>query len=153
MRNSHFTTTVYIRATRPQIWQALTLPEHTKLYWCETHQICDWQVGSSWTSMIPDGRVGDSGEVLAIDLHKRLVLAWRNAFIPEMMAEGYSRLCIELEDMGSCTKLSLSHEMAIEDSKLIQAVSQGWPMILSSLKSYLETGQPLLESRYWPKDL
>ena len=101
--------------------------------------------------MIPDGRVGDSGTVLEIEPERRLVLSWRNEFKPEMHAEGYSRMTYELEPIGSSVKLALTHEMDKPDSILIIAVSSGWPHILSSLKSLLETGESLEETRHWPE--
>ena len=71
-----------------------------------------------------------------------------------MREEGYSRLTYELEQQGDMVKLVLTHEMErpIEDSKFIGAVSNGWPAILSSLKSLLETGESLEATRKWPKD-
>ena len=60
--------------------------------------------------MIPDGRVADSGEVLEIEPHKRLVLSWRNEFKPEMSEEGYSRLTYLLEQQGDMVKLTVTHE-------------------------------------------
>ena len=68
-----------------------------------------------------------------------------------MKAEGYSRLTYELEQKGDAVKFTLIHEMDKPDAKLIGATSTGWPAILSSLKSLLETGQPLEETRRWPE--
>jgi uncharacterized protein YndB with AHSA1/START domain len=101
--------------------------------------------------MIPDGRVGDSGEILEIDPGRRLVVSWRNEFMPELRAEGYSRMTWELEPMDDVVKLTLIHEMERPGSKLIDAVSSGWPMILASVKSLLETGEPLEQTRRWPE--
>ena len=101
--------------------------------------------------MIPDGRVGDSGEVLEIEPGRRLVLSWRNEFMPELRKEGYSRLTYELEQRGESVKLTLVHEIDRPGSKLIEAVSGGWPAILASLKSLLETGESLEATRRWPK--
>jgi uncharacterized protein YndB with AHSA1/START domain len=101
--------------------------------------------------MIPDGRVADAGEVVEIEPYRRLVLRWRNEFQPELRAEGYSRLTYELEPMGESVKLTIIHEMDKPDSKFIRAVSGGWPHILASLKSLLETGESLEETRHWPK--
>ena len=67
-------------------------------------------------------------------------LSWRNEFKPER-AEGFSRLTYELEQLGKSVKLTVIHEMAQPDSKLIGAVTNGWPLILASLKSLLETGE------------
>ena len=69
-----------------------------------------------------------------------------------MRAEGYSRLTYELEQQGESVKLTVIHEIDKPGSKLIQAVSGGWPHILASLKSLLETGESLEETRRWPKE-
>ena len=72
-----------------------------------------------------------------------LVLTWRNEYKPELHAEGYSRLTCLVEQAGVLVKLTLIHEMEKQESRLIKAVSGGWPLILASLKSLLETGKPL----------
>ena len=99
------------------------------------------------------GRVGDSGEVVAIERPRRLVLLWRNEFMPELRAEGYSRATFEIEPVGDTVRLTLTHEIDRERSKLIDGVSNGWPAILSSLKSFLETGDALDLTRHWPENL
>jgi uncharacterized protein YndB with AHSA1/START domain len=103
--------------------------------------------------MIPDGRVGDSGKIVEIEPHRRLVLSWRVEFKPEMRAEGHSRLTYELEKQGESVKLTLIHEIEKKGSKLIEAVSEGWPLILASLKSLLETGEPLEQTRRWAEGM
>ncbi|MDB5392118.1 MAG: hypothetical protein JWM11_7764 [Planctomycetaceae bacterium] len=150
MADSRFVYVTYIRTTPEKLWQALIDPEFTRQYWVGTWQESDWKQGSPWRIMIPDGRVADSGEVLEIDLHKKLVLSWRNEFKPEMREEGYSRLTYELEQMGESVKLTVVHEIDKPESKLIGAVSTGWPHLLASLKSLLETGESLKETREWP---
>jgi uncharacterized protein YndB with AHSA1/START domain len=144
-----FVYVTYIRTTPEKLWDALTKPEFTRAYWCETWQDCDWQAGSPWRIMIPDGRVADSGEVLELDRPHRLELSWRNEFT-DMKAEGYSRATFELEPTGNTVKLTVTHEMEQEGSNFIASVSKGWPHILSSLKSLLETGKPLEETTRWP---
>jgi uncharacterized protein YndB with AHSA1/START domain len=153
MAKSRFVYVTYIRTTPEKLWRALTEPEFTKLYWAETWQDCAWTKGASWTLMIPDGRVGDAGEVLEIDKPRRLVLSWRNEFKPELRAEGFSRATFELEPQGDMVKLTLTHEIDVDGSKFIEAVSSGWPMILASLKSLLETGESLEATRNWPKGM
>ncbi len=81
-----------------------------------------------------------------IDPPKRLALKWQNEWKPEMKAEGYSHLTMELEPMDGAVKLSIHHEMDRAESKFIQAVSGGWPSILSNLKSLLETGDVVLKT-------
>ena len=153
MSNSRFAYVTYIRATPEKLWQALTDPEFTRQYWSECWQESQWKTGSSWQLMIPGGRVGDSGEILEIDPPRRLVVSWRNEFKPEMREEGYSRMTYELEKQGGSVKLTVIHQMDQPGSKFIEAVSTGWPMILASLKSLLETGEPLEETRHWPKGM
>jgi uncharacterized protein YndB with AHSA1/START domain len=147
---SRFLYVTYIRTTPEKLWAALTKPEFTKAYWCETWQESDWQTGSSWRLMIPDGRLGDFGTIVEHDPPRRLVLTWQNDFIPAMKAEGPSRMTYELEPIGDVVKLTLLHESDIDGSKLIEGVSNGWPSLLASLKSLLETGEPLDITRKWP---
>jgi uncharacterized protein YndB with AHSA1/START domain len=151
---SRFVYVTYIRTTPEKLWEALTQPEFTRQYWASTWQESDWTPGSSWRAMIPDGRVADSGEIIEVDHPKRLVLTWRNEFVPGMKEEGFSRLTYELEPVPPATvKLTLTHEIDRKPSMLIDAVSQGWPHLLASLKSLLETGQPLEETRDWPEGM
>jgi uncharacterized protein YndB with AHSA1/START domain len=151
MANSRFVYVTYIRTTPEKLWQALLEPEFTRQYWAETWQESEWKLGSAWKIMIPDGRVGDNGEVLEIDPPRRLVVSWRNEFMPELKEEGYSKLTYEIEPLGTSVKLTLTHEIDRPDSKLIDAVSNGWPHLLASLKSLLETGESLEETRRWPE--
>jgi uncharacterized protein YndB with AHSA1/START domain len=153
MAESRFVYVTYIRTTPEKLWQALIDPEFTRQYWCETVQECDWKPGASWRIMIPDGRVADSGQIIEIEPHRRIVLTWRNEFRPELTAEGYSRLTYALEQQGESVKLTLLHEMDKPGSKFIDAVTNGWPAILSSLKSLLETGESLEATRRWPKGM
>jgi uncharacterized protein YndB with AHSA1/START domain len=145
-----FVYVTYIRTSAEKLWRALTEPEFTRQYWAGTWQESDWQVGAAWRIMIPDGRVGDSGEIVEIEQYRRLVLSWRNEFRPELHAEGYSRVTYVLEPQGDMVKLTLTHEIDRPGSKLIEAVASGWPAILASLKSLLETGAPLEATRRWP---
>lgn len=141
--SSQFVYVTYIRTTAEKAWEALIGPEFTRQYWVGCVQECDWTVGASWTLRFSDGRTADAGEVLEIDPPRRLVLKWRNEFMPELKAEGYTRCVVELEPMGEMVRLTVSHSSENEHSKFIAAVSGGWPKILSSLKSLLETGTAL----------
>jgi uncharacterized protein YndB with AHSA1/START domain len=153
MASSRFVYVTYIRTTPEKLWRALIEPEFTRRYWFGTSQESQWQRGSSWRNMLPDGRVADSGEVVEIEPPRRLVLSWRNEFMSELRAEGYSRATFELEQQGESVKLTVIHEMDRPDSKFIEAVSSGWPHILASLKSLLETGESLVETHRWPEGL
>ena len=149
MTSATATTFVYvtfIRTTSEKLWSALISPVFTKQYWFGMHQRTDWKAGSSWQLVFPDGRVADTGEIVEIDPPKRFVLRWRNEFRPELKSEGYSRCTVELEPMGGAVKLTITHAMDRAESKFIEAVSGGWPRILSNLKSLLETGEVALKA-------
>jgi uncharacterized protein YndB with AHSA1/START domain len=153
MAKSRFVYVTYIRTTPEKLWQALLSPEFTRQYWSETWHDCEWKPGAAWRLMLPDGRVADSGEVLEIVPEKRLVWTWRNEFKPELREEGHSRMTYELEQIGDTMKLTVIHEMDKAESKFIEAVSNGWPAIMASLKSLLETGDSLEMTKRWPKGL
>jgi len=116
-----------------------------------TSQESKWEPGASWRILAPGGRVADSGEILEIEPERRRVLSWRHELNPEMRAEGHSRLTYDLEKQDESVKLTIVHQMDKPGSKFIEAVSDGWPLILSSLKSLLETGEPLEATRHWPE--
>ncbi len=153
MARSKFVYVTYIRTTPKKLWQALTTPRFQRQFFYGTTQASNWKKGTPWRMVKPDGGLCDSGEVLEADPPRRLVLKWRNEFVPEMRQEGYSRMTLEIEKQRSSVKLTIRHEMNKPRSKFIEAVSEGWPPTLSSLKSLLETGQSLEETRHWPEGL
>lgn len=150
---SQFVYVTFIRTTPEKLWRTLLEPEFTRQYWMDTVQECEWKPGSSWNIKFPDGRLADSGEVVEIDPPRKLVLKWRHEIFPELTGEGYSRMTYELEPHGETVKLTLTHEMDKKDSKFIKAVGSGWPIILASLKSLLETGESIEETRHMPKGM
>lgn len=152
MATSSFDYVTYIRTTPSELWRALTEPDFTRRYWAQTWQESAWEKGAPWRLMIPDGRIGDSGEVLEIDAPRKLVLSWRVDFNPELRDEGHSRVTYELEGQGDMVRLSFRQEIDRPGSKLVEQMSQGWPLLFASLKSLLETGEPLSATRSWPED-
>jgi uncharacterized protein YndB with AHSA1/START domain len=138
-----FVYVTYIRTTPEKLWDALLDPEFSKLYWFGAAMHSEWKQGAPWKIVLADGRTADSGEILEIEKPKRIVIKWRNEFMPELKAEGWSRCTMELEAGADSVKLTVTHEIDKPGSKLIEAVSGGWPKILSGLKSLLETGKPL----------
>ncbi|HVA12340.1 MAG TPA: SRPBCC family protein [Stellaceae bacterium] len=140
---SKFVYVTYIRTTPQKLWDALTKPEFTRVYWFDMWQDSDFKEGSSWKLIYPDGRIADQGTIVSSERPKRLVISWQNEWKPEMKAEGVSRATFEIEPAGETVKLTVIHEIPVEGSKLIEAVSGGWPLILSGLKSLLETGEKL----------
>ncbi len=141
-----FVYVTFIRTTPEQLWTALTSPEFTRKYWFGVHHETDWQAGSPWRLVFPDGRVADAGEIVEADPPRRLVLKWQNEFKPELKAEGYSRCTVDLEPVAGAVKLTITHAMDRPGTKFIGAVSGGWPRILSNLKSLLETGEVALDA-------
>jgi uncharacterized protein YndB with AHSA1/START domain len=143
---TRFVYVIFIRTTPDDLWSALTTTDFMKQYWFGMHIETDWKTGSPWQLMFPDGRVADTGEIVECDRPRRLVLKWRNEFRPELKSEGYATCTIELEPTDGAVKLTIIHAIDRADSKLIEAVSGGWPRILSNLKSLLETGELVLKA-------
>ena len=143
---SSFVYVTFIRTTPERLWSALTSADFMKEYWFGSHLKTEWKVGAQWQLVYPDGRITDTGEIVELELQKRLVLKWHNEFKPELKAEGDALCRIELEPVGDAVKLTITHTMERPESKLIQAVSGGWPRVLSNLKSLLETGEIVLKA-------
>jgi uncharacterized protein YndB with AHSA1/START domain len=144
---SSFVYVTYIRTTPERLWSALTSQEFARQYWLGAYPDADWKIGGSWKLILPDGRVGDVGEIVAFEPTKRLGIRWRNEFKPELKADGWSLCTTEIEPVGEAVKLTVTHSIEREGSKLIDAVSGGWPQVLSNLKSLLETGSVVLPPR------
>ena len=144
---SRFVYVTFIRTTQEKLWEALTDPRFIRQYWVGVTIECDWKKGAPWRMVYPDGRVTDTGEILEIDPPRRMVIRWQHELRPEIKAEGPGRCTIELEPVGGAVKLTVTHEIDRPESKLITAVSGGWPRILSNLKSLLETGEIVLREK------
>jgi uncharacterized protein YndB with AHSA1/START domain len=147
MAESTFVYVTYIRTTPQKLWTALTDSEFIPQYWLGVRAEAEWRVGGPWKLVLPDGRVADSGEILEFEPPKRLAIKWRNEFMPELTAEGWSHCLFEIEPEGEAVRLSVTHSVPVEKSKLVEAVSGGWPKILSNLKSILEGGQAVVTRR------
>jgi len=148
MARSTFVYVTYIRTSPERLWSALTDAEFMKKYWFGNHCESLWTAGSSWKNTYPDGRITDDGEIVEAEPPRRLVIRWRHQDKPELKAEGDSRCTIELEPIGAAVKLSITHTIDREPSKFIEAVSGGWPKVISNLKSLLETGSVVLQDPY-----
>ena len=149
MSKSQFVYVTYIRTTPEKLWEALTKPEFTERYWVQTRQESDWKPGSPWRVLIPDGSAIVTGQIVEIDHPRRLVLSWRGEKTPEQKAEGYTRCTYTIEQQGASVKFTVQHEIDVANSKTIAAVGGGWPLVLASLKSLLETGEPLEQTRVY----
>jgi uncharacterized protein YndB with AHSA1/START domain len=148
MARSTFVYVTYIRTTPEKLWSALTDGESMKQYWFGMRCESRWTAGSSWKLASGDGQIFDAGEIVEADPPRRLVIRWQNQIKPELKAEGESLCTMELEPSGTAVKLSITHTIERELSKLIVAVSGGWPKVISNLKSLLETGSVALQDPY-----
>ena len=149
MARSTFVYVTYIRTTQEKLWSALTTDaEFMKQYWFGIHCESRWTAGSTWKMVASDGSVCDAGEIISADPPRQLVIRWQHQKRPELKAEGESLCTIDLEPSGPAVKLCITHTIEREPSKLIEAVSGGWPKILSNLKSLLETGSAVLNDAY-----
>ena len=147
MARSTFVYVTYIRTTPAKLWSALTDAEFMKQYWFGMHCESRWTAGSPWKLVSGDGQVFDAGEIVEADPPRRLVIRWQNQK-PELKVEGDSLCTMELEPSGMAVKLSITHTIEREPSKLLEAVSGGWPKVISNLKSLLETGSAVLQDPY-----
>jgi uncharacterized protein YndB with AHSA1/START domain len=148
MARSTYVYVSYIRTTPEKLWAALTDPEFMRQYWFGSYCESEWTPGASWQLMSGDGVIMDSGQIVEADPPRRLVIRWQNQFKPELKVEGSSQCTMELEQIGPTVKLSITHTIEREPSKFIEAVSGGWPKVISNLKSLLETGSIALLEPY-----
>jgi len=136
---------VFIKATREQIWEAITNPEFTQKYFYGSAIDSTFEVGApylGWTGDRSQKLV--DGEVLESDPPRRLSTTWRALYDPETAAEPHSRVSWEIEQQdGGFTKLTVVHDQLEESLKTAENVAGGWSYILSGLKTYLETGETL----------
>jgi uncharacterized protein YndB with AHSA1/START domain len=107
-----------------------------------------WTAGSPWRLVSSAGEVFDAGEIVEAERPRRLVIRWQHQNKPELKAEGFSLCTMELEPNPGAVKLTITHTIEREPSKVITAVSGGWPKVLSNLKSLLETGSIALQEAY-----
>jgi len=138
-----FVYVTYIRSTPEQLWQALTDGELTSRYWFGRRVQSDWRVGSRVVFFADDERLTDSGQVFECERPCRLSYSWTVEFIEELRREPPSRVTFELKRVADVVKLTLTHAQSGAGSSSLKGVGEGWSIILSSLKSMLETGEPL----------
>ena len=148
MAKSTYVYVSYIRTTPQKLWSALTTPEFIRQYWFGMTGESDFRKGSPWKLVSEDGEVWDAGEIVEADPPKRLVIRWHHQKKPELKAEGASLCTMELVPEAGAVKLTITHVVEREPSKLIEAVSGGWPKVISNLKSLLETGSIALQEPY-----
>ncbi len=148
MTRSTFVYVTYIRTTQEKLWSALTDVEFMKQYWFGMRGESRWTAGSSWKLVSGNGQIMDAGEIVEAEPPQRLVIRWQHQDKPELKAEGESHCTMELGSSGPAVKLSITHTIEREPSNFIAAVSGAWPMVISNLKSLLETGSIVLQKPY-----
>jgi uncharacterized protein YndB with AHSA1/START domain len=149
MARSTYVYVSYIRTTPQKLWQALTDPEFTQQYWFGMRAESEWKPGSPWKLVASsDGAVWDSGEIIEAVPPRRLVIRWAHQMKPELKAEGDSICTMEIEPGNGQVKLTITHTVEREGSKLVEAVSGGWPQVVSNLKSLLEIGAHAMGGRF-----
>lgn len=141
MSKPEFVYVIYIEAPAAKVWEALTNGEHTRHFWSRYVQ-SDWKVGARVEFLRADkSKLSHDGEVLEIDPPRRLVMTFD--VTAEGLPEKPSRVTYELEGVHDGTKLTVIHDDFAPDSKVLPGIQKGWPAILSSMKTYLESGRAM----------
>jgi uncharacterized protein YndB with AHSA1/START domain len=143
MTETAFVYVTYISAKQDQVWKGLLDSEFTRKYW-EHDNVSDWKPGSRWEHKRTDGsgQVDMVGKVVEATPPRRLVMTWARP-AEEQIEAAHSRVTIELEPIDSMVKLTVTHDKLVPGSDMLKGISNGWPRVLSSLKSLLETGKAL----------
>ena len=131
--------TTYIRSTPKKTWDAISNPQFARQYWAGMANVSDWKIGSKWEHLNPENEVWITGEVVECTPPKRLVLTWAD---PDNLKDK-SRVTFEIEKVGDSVCLTVTHDQFKAGSTMVGKVSSGWPRVLSSMKSFLETGKGL----------
>ena len=143
MKDSKFVYVTYISTTPEKLWKALIDPEITAKYWQQVN-LSDWKPGSKWEHRSADKEriLRLVGKVVEFSPSKRLVLTW--AFPADEAAEDkHSRVALDIEPHRGVIRLTVTHDHLEPGSEMLEGISKGWPVVISSLKTLLETGEPL----------
>ncbi len=123
------------------VWNALTLPEFTRQYWHRTDVQSDFSVGSPIRFLTESGGVGAEGEILVASRPSELAYTWQFPNNPETKDESPSRVTFKLEPIATGTKLTVIHDRFPTNSRMLELVRPGWPLVIGGLKTLLETGR------------
>ena len=134
----------YIVTTAERLWEALTNGEITTQYFFGRRMESDWKVGSPLKLVMEDGRIDSQGKVLECDPPRRLAVTWHVEWMEELRHLPEAIVTFQIDPLGDVVRLTVSefHPEGI-DQKYVEGGRRGWPIILSGLKTLLETGRPL----------
>ena len=133
---------IYIKTTPQRLWKAITEPEQRSQYNFGASVLSDWKPGSRYTMSARNGSVAlGEGEILEVDPPRRLVQSMRALWSDDVKSEGFSRITWEIVPIGDSCRLTVTHDQLREGAN--DQLYGGWPMILSGLKTWLETGKRL----------
>jgi len=143
-RSASFVYVTYILTTPEKVFEAITRPDVTRRYWGHENVSSDWKTGSAWQHVRTDEAktVDLVGEVISSDPPRQLVISWANESQKDDPKQ-YSRVTFDIEPTGDMVKLTVTHEELQPGSGMFNGISKGWPLVLSSMKSFLETGRGL----------
>ena len=147
MSKPEFVYVIYIHATPEKIWQTLLDPEMTKEFWGRHRNGSDWKPGSGWRHQNYDDAsdISVAGTVVESDRPRRLVLTWARPNGTDV-----SRVSFDIDEFMGSAKLTVTHSELSDET--MRGISAGWPAVLSSLKTLLETGASLPMTRqHWRK--
>ncbi len=138
-----FVYVTYIRSTPERVYEAITKPEIARAYWGHEN-VSDWRAGSDWQHVRDNDErtVELVGKVIEVSPPTRLVISWASASQAADPAS-HSRVTFEIEPYDGMVRLTVSHDELEAGSGMANGISKGWPIVLSSLKSFLETGQAI----------
>ena len=140
-QKTSFVYVTYIRSTPEKVFEAITKPEIARRYWGHEN-VSDWKSGSSWQHVRADEQrtVELVGKVVEVSPPTRLVITWAGASQAADPA-AHSRVCFDIAADDGLVRLTVTHDELEAGSGMARGIQAGWPIVLSSLKSLLETGQ------------
>jgi uncharacterized protein YndB with AHSA1/START domain len=136
-----FTYATYIRATPEKVFEAITTPDVARRYWGHEN-VSDWRPGSPWEHVRADAdrKIAIVGRVVEHMPPRRLVTSWASASEADDPAR-HSRVSYDIVAYDGMVRLTVTHDGLEPGSGMAAGIARGWPIVLSSLKSFLETGQ------------
>lgn len=142
MSKPEFVYVIYIASTPEKVWQALTDPDVSEKYWFGYRIAAGGKVGDRMTAISPAGKKAHDDPILESDPPRRLSYSWHPLY-KGMQDERPSRVTFMIEPFKSQVRLTVVHDDFDEGSKVYESIKGGWPAVLSSLKSFLESGRGL----------